>query len=62
MNEMCNSGITTNEKINEWFTKGKEKEFKKIIKEYNELQSLTRSKAVKKITELKKVISRYQSK
>jgi len=54
ISEMRNSGITTNKEINDYFTKGNEKEFKKMIKEYNELQSLTRSKAIKKVIELKK--------
>ena len=61
INEMCQSGISTYDEINDYFTKGKEKEFKKMIKEYDKLQSLTRSKAVKKIAELKKEINSLKS-
>ena len=60
INEMCESGITDRKEISDYFYEGNERKFKKMIKEYKELQSLTRSKAIKKIMELKKVISRYQ--
>lgn len=61
IDEMCESGITTREEITNYFNNYKEKEFKKMIKEYKKYNSLTRNKAVKKVIELKKVISRYQN-
>ena len=62
IDEMCESGITTSEEITNYFNNCKEKEFKQMIKEYKKYNSLTRNKAVKKVIELKKVISRYQNK
>lgn len=56
INEMCENGISTHKEINKYFTDGKENKFKKMIKEYKELQSLTKSKAIKRIAELKKEI------
>ena len=61
IDEMCESGIATREEITNYFNNYKEKEFKKMIKEYKKYNSLTRNKAVKKVIELKKVISRYQN-
>ena len=61
IDEMCESGITTREEITNYFNNYKEKEFKKMIKEYKKYNSLTRNKAVKKVIELKKVVSRYQN-
>lgn len=54
IDEMCESGISTNEQISQLFNEGNEKEFKKMVKEYKELQSVTRNKAVKTIVRLKK--------
>lgn len=54
IDEMCESGISTDEEINRLFNEGNEKEFKKMVKEYRELQSVTRSKAIKTIIRLKK--------
>ena len=61
IDEMCESGITTREEITNYFNNYKEKKIKKMIKEYKKYNSLTRNKAVKKVIELKKVISRYQN-
>lgn len=59
--EMCENGISTYEEIDEYFSKAKEKEFKKMIKEYKKLQSLTRSKAIKRVAELKKEINNLKN-
>ena len=40
---------------------GHMKEFKKMIKEYKKIQSLTRNKAVKRIIELKNEINNLKS-
>lgn len=61
INEMDINGIATHAEINDYFTKGQKREFKKIIKEHDKLQSLTRSKAVKRIIELKKEINSLKS-
>lgn len=52
--EMCESGITNTEEISKYFNENNEKAFKKMIKEYKKLQSLTRSKAIKYIIRLKR--------
>ena len=54
INEMEDSGISTDKEISDYFNANNEKAFKKMIKEYKKLQSLTRSKAVKYIARLKR--------
>ena len=61
INEMTESGITTDIEIQNYFNESNEKEFKKKVKEYKKIQSLTRTKAIKKITELKKDINNLKS-
>ena len=61
INEMTESGITTDIEIQNYFNESNEKEFKKMVKEYKKIQSLTRTKAIKKITELKKDINNLKS-
>ncbi len=61
INEMTESGITTDIEIQNYFNESNEKEFKKMVKEYKKIQSLTRIKAIKKITELKKDINNLKS-
>ena len=60
--EFRNSSIiTTDIEIQNYFNESNEKEFKKMVKEYKKIQSLTRTKAIKKITELKKDINNLKS-
>ena len=54
INEMEDSGISTDKEISDYFDKNNEKAFKKMIREYKKLQSLTRSKAVQYIARLKR--------
>ena len=56
INEMIENGISTDEEIEDNFNQSNENAFKKMIREYKKLQSLTRSKALKRVTELKKEI------
>lgn len=56
INEMIENGISTDEEIEDYFNQSNENAFKKMIREYKKLQSLTRSKALKRVTELKKEI------
>lgn len=44
------------EEIEDYFNQSNENAFKKMIREYKKLQSLTRSKALKRVSELKKEI------
>lgn len=53
INEMEDSGISTDKEISDYFNDNNEKAFKKMIREYKKLQSLTRSKAIKYIMRLK---------
>ena len=52
--EMCENGISTTEKISESFSHNELKDFKNMIREYKKIQSLTRSKAVKRVAEMKR--------
>ena len=52
--EMCENGISTTEKISESFLHNELKDFKNMIREYKKMQSLTRSKAVKRVAEMKR--------
>lgn len=56
INEMIENGISTDEEIEDYFNQSNENAFKKMIREYKKLQSLTRSKALKRVSELKKEI------
>ncbi len=56
INEMIENGISTDEEIEDYFNQSNENAFKKMIRESKKLQSLTRSKALKRVTELKKEI------
>lgn len=52
--EMFENGISTIEEIRESFSHNEVKDFKNMIKEYKKMQSLTRSKAVKRVAEMKR--------
>lgn len=54
INEMIDSGISTDDEIKNYFNQSNEKAFKKMVHEYKKMQSLTRGKAINKIAELKK--------
>ncbi len=56
INEMIETGISTDEEVKEYFNQSNENAFKKMIREYKKLQSLTQSKALKRVAELKKEI------
>ncbi len=56
INEMIENGISTDEEIKDYFNQSNENAFKKMIREYKKLQSLTRNKALKRVSELKKEI------
>ncbi len=60
IDEMITSGISTGEEINYYFSNGSEINIYLMIKEYNEYQSITRSKAVKKVAELKQKIKKLE--
>lgn len=61
INEMINSGISTDDEIKDYFNQSNEKAFKKMLHEYKRMQSLTRSKAISKVIELKKEIADLKS-
>lgn len=61
INEMIDNGIATDKEISKYFDKEDEKAFKKMIKEYKKIQSLTRNKAVSRIIELKNEINNLKS-
>lgn len=61
INEMIDNGIATDKEISKCFDKSDEKAFKKMIKEYKKIQSLTRNKTVKRIIELKSEINNLKS-
>ena len=50
INEMINSGISTDDEIKNYFNRANENAFKKMLHEYKRMQSLTRSKAIDVIT------------
>ena len=56
INEMIETGISTDEEVKEYYNQSNENAFKKMIREYKKLQSLTQSKALKRVAELKKEI------
>ncbi len=57
INEMIENGISTDDEIKDYFNQSNEKAFKKMLHEYKKMQSLTRSKAISKVIELKKEIA-----
>lgn len=59
--EMLDSGISTDDEIKNYFNQSNEKAFKKMLHEYKRMQSLTRSKAISKVIELKKEIADLKS-
>lgn len=61
INEMIDSGISTDDEIKNYFSQSNEKAFKKMLYEYKKMQSLTRSKAISKVIELKKEIADLKS-
>lgn len=61
INEMIDSGISTDDEIKNYFNQSNEKAFKKMLHEYKRMQSLTRSKAISKVIELKKEIADLKS-
>lgn len=61
INEMINSGISTDDEIKNYFNQANEKAFKKMLHEYKKMQSLTRSKAISKVIELKKEVADLKS-
>lgn len=61
INEMIDSGISTDDEIKNYFNQSNEKAFKKMLHEYKRMQSLTRSKAINKVIELKKEIADLKS-
>lgn len=61
INEMIDSGISTDDEIKNYFNQSNEKAFKKMLYEYKKMQSLTRSKAISKVIELKKEIADLKS-
>ncbi len=60
IDEMITSGISTDKEINYYFNNGSETNIKLMVKKYNEYQSITRSKAVKKVAELKQKIKKLE--
>lgn len=61
INEMIENGIATDKEISYYFNESNDKQFKKMIKEYKEIISITRSKSIKKINELKEEIKTLKS-
>lgn len=61
INEMIDSGISTDDEIKDYFNQSNENAFKKMLHEYKKMQSLTRSKAISKVIELKKEIADLKS-
>lgn len=61
INEMIDNGIATYKEISKYFDEDDEKAFKKMIKEYKKIQSLTRNKAVNRIIQLKNEINNLKS-
>lgn len=61
INEMIENHITTDKEISYYFNESNDKQFKKMIKEYKEIATITRSKSVKKIKELKDEIKALKS-
>lgn len=61
INQMINSGISTDDEIKNYFNQSNEKAFKKMLHEYKKMQSLTRSKAISKVIEQKKEIADLKS-
>lgn len=61
INEMIDNGIATDKEISKYFDEEDEKAFKKMIKEYKKIQSLTRNKAVNRIIQLKNEINNLKS-
>lgn len=61
INEMIENGISTDDEIKDYFNQSNEKAFKKMLHEYKRMQSLTRSKAISKVIELKKEIADLKS-
>lgn len=61
INEMIENGISTDDEIKNYFNQSNEKAFKKMLHEYKRMQSLTRSKAISKVIELKKEIADLKS-
>lgn len=61
INEMIENGIATDKEISYYFNESSIKQFKIMIKEYKKITSITRSKSIKKIKELKEEIKTLKS-
>lgn len=61
INEMIENGIATDKEISYHFNESNIKQFKIMVKEYKKITSLTRSKSIKKIKELKEEIKTLKS-